>query len=75
MIRQLLEGLLPRECQNFPQRHGERPDVTLARVPSLRRNKRVQEYLANVYRLRVRSGARPYFDTLFILPYQSKTDV
>jgi len=44
MIRQLLEGLLPRESQNFPQRHGECPDVTLARVSSLRKNKRVRKY-------------------------------
>lgn len=35
MIRKLFEGLLPRERQNFPQRDGERPDVALARVPSL----------------------------------------
>lgn len=35
MIRKLLEGLLPRKRQNFPQRNGKRPDVALARVPSL----------------------------------------
>lgn len=36
MIRHLLEGLFPRERQNLPQRDGERPNVALARVPSLR---------------------------------------
>lgn len=35
MIRELLEGLLPRERQYFPQRNGKRPNVALARVPSL----------------------------------------
>jgi len=35
MIRKLLERLLPRECQYFPQRDGKRPDVAFARVSSL----------------------------------------
>lgn len=35
MVRKLLERLFPRESEDLPEHHRERPDVALQRVSSL----------------------------------------